>query len=58
MVKIEIRTGGAAFDDGNLEYEVARILRKIANQIENGSTSGAAMDINGNKVGTYEVEVE
>ena len=54
-VKIEITTDNAAFgsDPG---YEVARILRELANQIALGSEYRVLMDINGNRVGLYEME--
>lgn len=52
MFTLKIGTDNAAFE--HLEYEVARILRGIANKIENGcDESGAIMDANGNTVGTY-----
>lgn len=43
----------AAFQDGNKQAEVARILRKVAEKVEAGEDSGPCMDINGNKVGTW-----
>lgn len=43
----------AAFQDGNKQAEVARILRKVAEKVEAGEDSGSCMDINGNKVGTW-----
>ena len=46
-------TDNAAFDGGNKGVELARILREIAEKIENGVTSGACWDINGNKVGYW-----
>ena len=55
MFKIEIETGNAAFDYGDKGHEIARILRDIADKVENGAESGVARDINGNKVGTFEV---
>ena len=56
MLTVKIKTGNAAFEDGNLETELARILRQLADKIENGYTEGKLMDINGNSVGTYELE--
>lgn len=46
-------TGNEAFQNGDREREVARILRDIANKVENGRTSGKAIDINGNTVGRW-----
>lgn len=51
-VRITIDTGNAAFDDGNREAEVARILREAADRIEAGAEDFTLRDINGNKVGS------
>ena len=56
MFKIEIETGNAAFEDDNRNYELARILRQIAERLENGENAGRVLDINGNKVGSFEIE--
>lgn len=50
-VNITIDTGNAAFDDGNREAEVARILREAADKIEAGYEDFGLYDFNGNKVG-------
>lgn len=58
MVKIEIRTGGAAFrnEDETLDTtEIVRILRSAAQKIENGLEKGVFMDINGNSVGNFDI---
>lgn len=52
---LEIKTGNAAFEDAK-EIELVRILRKIADQVENGKLDGLAMDFNGNRVGSYGFE--
>lgn len=44
----------AAFEDFP-GTEAARILREVAKKIENGYTDGRMMDINGNKVGEWEI---
>jgi hypothetical protein len=52
-----IRTDNAAFQDGDDgAAEVARILRDIADRIENGSREGSARDINGNNVGGWSLD--
>ena len=51
-VTIEIKTGGSAFD-GDVEHEVFRILKDIIN---GGLRERKLMDINGNCVGSVEVE--
>ena len=61
MLKIEIKTSGAAFCDPytgeESEYwesvELKRILENVCLRIEEGETSGSCMDINGNKVGKW-----
>ena len=56
-MKIEFdNTGNAAFEgDCNRTEETVRILRKVADAIETGWTEGACMDINGNRVGTWQM---
>lgn len=63
MLKIEIKTGGAAFMNENGEFdayfgskEIKRILSEVVDDIQNGYTEGSAMDINGNKVCTWKLE--
>lgn len=61
MLKIEIKTGGAAFSEDDVltyegRYEVTRLLRKISVQIEQGDNDGVIMDINGNKVGRWSLD--
>ena len=60
MLKIEIKTGGAAFtnEDGDFDpyyggEEVKRILKKVTDYIQNGYQTGFVNDINGNKVCTW-----
>lgn len=51
-INITIDTGNNAFDGVNRGFEVARILRKIADEYESGSwISKSIQDINGNNVG-------
>jgi hypothetical protein len=52
-VKIEFKTGNAAFEDPG---EVSRILREVADRIDDGVVSNSIMDINGNKIGKYSVK--
>ena len=59
MLKIEIKTGNAAFCDpftgapSELDeaIECKRLLEGICRELEDGATSGSIIDINGNKVG-------
>ena len=55
FMNIQFDIDNAAFDSGNREQEIARILCKIARQIESGVTSGKVIDINGNTIGSFEV---
>lgn len=45
----------AAFCDGNRGWEIARILRLIAADVENGQPEGIIHDINGNRIGEWKV---
>lgn len=63
MLKIEIKTSGAAFTDENGEFdaywggeEIVRILENIADDIQYGYTSGFENDINGNRVCVWSLE--
>ena len=48
----------AAFADGNYADEIDRILKKIGHEIvHNGKDAGPVIDINGNKVGDWSLEV-
>jgi hypothetical protein len=52
MVKIEFKTSNAAFSDGNDGYEIARILRELADEAESGMlVPHGIRDINGNRIG-------
>ena len=55
---VHFNCDNAAFDDMP-EFEVARILRHIADRIESGQATGLyqnAIDINGNIVGTFRLK--
>lgn len=53
-IQINIETVNSAFDEGNMNSEVARILRSMADRIEEGFEVGTLRDVNGNKTGTVE----
>ena len=61
MLKINIKTGNEAYSDENenITYEGRYALRadlnKIAEDIANGKDYGSVIDINGNKVGEWEL---
>lgn len=61
-MEIKFRTSSAAFhDDSDNEFfdqwamlrESKRILEKVINEMLHDKTSGAIMDINGNKIGEW-----
>lgn len=63
-MKIQFSTEGAAFKDDYADeainnvykrQEVARILKRIAMCVESGTSYGPIMDINGNKIGSWEL---
>ena len=54
MLTIRIKTSNAAFQDGNREAEIARILRELAERIESDEYPAKLKDVNGNTVGTVE----
>lgn len=61
MLKIEIKTGGAAYSEDDTlttegRYELQRNLMGICKKITNGYDEGYIMDINGNKVGNWSVD--
>ena len=56
-MKIEFSVDSAAFEDCPY-VEVIRILNEIAKKVELGQTSGAIMDINGNRVGLWSMNEE
>ena len=51
MFTLNMRTANAAFEaDGE---EVARILEECARKVRRGETAGLLMDVNGNRVGKW-----
>lgn len=48
----DFQSGNAAFGENPAE-EMARILRDIAERIEQGQENGKARDINGNSIGSW-----
>jgi hypothetical protein len=54
----ELESENAAFDDGNAADECARIVGEIAERIRLGATHGIARDYNGNRVGTWSLQID
>lgn len=57
MFTLTIKTENEAFGDSPA-HEVARILRQIANRLEDGTDSAKVMDVNGNSVGHFDLTTE
>ena len=55
MIRIEINTDNAAFEGDDGRAEVARILRNLADKIEQYHNPEVLMDVNGNRCGTLEM---
>lgn len=59
---LTIATDNASFQDGYRNEELSRILRQIADKVEDAPTEGPragfAFDINGNKVGNWTLDDE
>jgi hypothetical protein len=55
MFNLTITTGNAAFDDEGGREEVARLLQAAAESLLAGNDSGGCRDINGNRVGGWEL---
>jgi hypothetical protein len=62
---MRVETGNAAFQDDTPDGErffpgpeLARILRDIAERVNDGQTHRAVYDINGNRVGSWEITEE
>jgi len=54
MFAVKIKTSNAAFEGAcNESYEIARILRDLADRVEqNGADTYMLQDVNGNHVGS------
>ena len=57
MFKLSFNTSNAAFIDYGTE-EVKRILLEVAEKVQNGITEGKIIDINGNRIGKWELNEE
>lgn len=52
---LAIESSNAAFTD-DAAMEVSRILWEVRDALDKGEDSGVVRDINGNKVGSFELE--
>lgn len=55
MFKLSFSIDNAAFHEGYGREETARILKETAQKVEEGYNSGKIRDINGNTIGSWEV---
>lgn len=58
MFKLTIDTGNAAFEEHGAAGEIVRILSGVIRRVANGDDFGILYDVNGNKVGSFSLEVE
>jgi hypothetical protein len=58
LFSLKIESSGDAFSNGEGVAEVARLLRKVANDIEKGKDGGPLFDVNGNRCGRYDMRKE
>ena len=56
-LSLDLNSSNAAFEESG-EFEVARILRDVADKIERGESDGRLRDVNGNNVGSWFLETE
>ncbi len=52
--KVTVDMQNAAFDDGPAT-ELSRILKALSKAVQEGADGGNVFDLNGNKVGSWEV---
>ena len=51
MFELNFNTDNAAFEDGNKEMEILRILKLVSEKVEKGEKRATIRDINGNQIG-------
>lgn len=56
MLNVHVGRDGGSFDDDPTS-EVVEILRKVANEVEGGFTSGYIREGNGNTVGSWSLDI-
>jgi len=55
---VEIEMENAAFAEGDLATELARILKEVIQLVNDGYTMRGLHDVNGNMVGHFEIKDE
>jgi hypothetical protein len=56
MFSLQINTDNAAFQDADKRWEIARMLRALADEISRTTLTGGFLDSNGNCVGDWKFE--
>lgn len=56
VFSMQLDSENAAFTEEGGQYEVARLLRHVAERIDAGADCGLLTDYNGNRVGRWEFE--
>ncbi len=56
IVEFGINCENAAFSGPEGRREAARLLRQVADKIEQGHQGGPLMEVNGNKCGSWYIE--
>lgn len=54
-MKIEFRTGNAAFEEYGFTNQLEAIFERIMQRIKKGDTEGKIQDINGNNIGEWSI---
>lgn len=57
-MSMRIDSDNAAFEEDSGAVEVARLVRQIADRIDQGEREGKLLDLNGNTVGEFLVTEE
>ena len=58
MFQLRFETDNAAFEGDLRSEEVARILRHLADRVDDMRDAGNVVDINGNTIGAWKLEAQ
>lgn len=58
MFKLQFDMSGDAFAGHTYDVEIARILVEVSNNVIAGYRGGPIRDVNGNRIGQWEIEAE
>ncbi len=51
--QVDVNCSNESFAEYGFVFEIQRILKEIADKVENGQRSGILLDYNGNRVGEF-----